>query len=155
MGYRLNRLGETIFMAMSKPMLTEFGIHYRLESCGTQNYVIVTSGLFALIWHTFPQDCTCLLNVLSAPSALWPCFQGGWRCNVKRNKPSPLLPVLLSPCNISKWIGHHSHIAMRWEMRPSSYLNVAHVLLLSGELSCFRVFSVMFQSIILIQSLMS
>ena len=33
MGYRLNRLDEPIFMAVPKPMLTEFGIHYRLESC--------------------------------------------------------------------------------------------------------------------------
>ena len=37
-GYCLNRLGETVFMAMSKPMLTEFGIHYRLESCEGQNH---------------------------------------------------------------------------------------------------------------------
>ena len=34
MGYRLNRLDEPIFMAVSKPLLTEFGIHHRLESCG-------------------------------------------------------------------------------------------------------------------------
>ena len=33
MGYRLNRLDEPDFMAVPKPMLTEFGIHYRLESC--------------------------------------------------------------------------------------------------------------------------
>ena len=33
MGYRLNRLDEPIFMAVSKPMQTEFGIHHRLESC--------------------------------------------------------------------------------------------------------------------------
>ena len=33
MGYRLNRLDEPVFMAVPKPMLTEFGIHYRLESC--------------------------------------------------------------------------------------------------------------------------
>ena len=33
MGYRLNLLDEPVFMAVSKPMLTEFGIHYRLESC--------------------------------------------------------------------------------------------------------------------------
>ena len=33
MGYRLNRLDEPVFMAVLKPMLTEFGIHYRLESC--------------------------------------------------------------------------------------------------------------------------
>ena len=33
MGYRLNRLEEPVFTAVSKAMLTEFGIHYRLESC--------------------------------------------------------------------------------------------------------------------------
>ena len=33
MGYRLNRLDEPVFMAGPKPMQTEFGIHYRLESC--------------------------------------------------------------------------------------------------------------------------
>ena len=33
MGYRLNRLDKPIFMAVSKPLLTEFGIHHRLESC--------------------------------------------------------------------------------------------------------------------------
>ena len=32
MGYRLNRLDEPIFKAVSKPLLTEFGIHHRLES---------------------------------------------------------------------------------------------------------------------------
>ena len=32
-GYCLNRLDEPIFMALPKPILTEFGIHYRLESC--------------------------------------------------------------------------------------------------------------------------
>ena len=34
-GYRLNRLDEPVFMAVSKPLLTEFGIHHRLESCVT------------------------------------------------------------------------------------------------------------------------
>ena len=29
----MNRLDEPVFMAVSKPLLTEFGIHYRLESC--------------------------------------------------------------------------------------------------------------------------
>ena len=33
MGYRLNRLDEPVFMAVPKSMLTEFGIHYRLDSC--------------------------------------------------------------------------------------------------------------------------
>ena len=32
MGYRLNRLDEPVVMAVSKPLLTEFGIHHRLES---------------------------------------------------------------------------------------------------------------------------
>ena len=32
-GYRLNCLDEPVFMAVSKPLLTEFGIHHRLESC--------------------------------------------------------------------------------------------------------------------------
>ena len=32
MGYHLNRLDEPVFIAVSKPLLTEFGIHYRLES---------------------------------------------------------------------------------------------------------------------------
>ena len=34
MGYRLNRLDEPVFMAVTKPMLTENATHYRLESCG-------------------------------------------------------------------------------------------------------------------------
>ena len=34
MGYRLNSLDEPVFIAVSKPLLTEFGIHRRLESCG-------------------------------------------------------------------------------------------------------------------------
>ena len=33
MEYRLNRLDDSVFMAVSKPLLTEFDIHYRLESC--------------------------------------------------------------------------------------------------------------------------
>ena len=33
MGYRLNRLDEPVFIAVSKPLLTEFGIHHKLESC--------------------------------------------------------------------------------------------------------------------------
>ena len=34
MGYRLNRLDEPVFVAVSKHLLTEFGINHRLESCG-------------------------------------------------------------------------------------------------------------------------
>ena len=32
-GYRLNCLDKPVFIAVSKPLLTEFGIHNRLESC--------------------------------------------------------------------------------------------------------------------------
>ena len=38
MGYRLNRLDEPVFMAVSKPLLTEFGIRHRLESCVGLNF---------------------------------------------------------------------------------------------------------------------
>ena len=34
MGYCLNRLDEPVFIAVSKPWLTEFGIHHGLESSG-------------------------------------------------------------------------------------------------------------------------
>ena len=40
MGYCLNCLDEPVFMAVPKPMLTEFGIHYRLESCVEVTYRI-------------------------------------------------------------------------------------------------------------------
>ena len=33
MRYRFNRLDESVYTAVSKPLLTEFGIHHRLESC--------------------------------------------------------------------------------------------------------------------------
>ena len=32
MGYRLNRIDKSVFMAVSKPLLTEFGIYHKLES---------------------------------------------------------------------------------------------------------------------------
>ena len=38
MGYRLNRLDEPVFMAVSKPLLTELGIHPRLESCAIHSF---------------------------------------------------------------------------------------------------------------------
>ena len=33
MGYHLNRLDKLVFIAVSKPLETGFGIHHRLESC--------------------------------------------------------------------------------------------------------------------------
>ena len=41
MGYRLNRLDEPVFMAVSKPLLTEFGIHHRLESCDSLSHDVI------------------------------------------------------------------------------------------------------------------
>ena len=35
MGYRLNRVDESVFMAGPKPMRSEFDIHQRLDSCDT------------------------------------------------------------------------------------------------------------------------
>ena len=42
MGYRLNRHDELVFMAVSKPLLNEFGIHHTLKSCE----MISVSGRF-------------------------------------------------------------------------------------------------------------
>ena len=38
MGYHLNRLDEPIFIAVSKPLLTEFEIHHILESCEQSSF---------------------------------------------------------------------------------------------------------------------
>ena len=40
MGYHLNRLDEPVFMVVPEPMLSEFGIHQRLESCAYINKVL-------------------------------------------------------------------------------------------------------------------
>ena len=45
MGVRLNRLDEPVFIAVSKPLLTEFGIHHKLESCGYKGQDIAASKL--------------------------------------------------------------------------------------------------------------
>ena len=53
MGYRLNRLDEPVFMAVPKPLQTEFGIHYRLESCALLrtgfNFSLPSYGLGTLL----------------------------------------------------------------------------------------------------------
>ena len=53
MGCCLNRLDELVFSVMSKPLLTEFGIHPRLESCEelTENTVWWCTAYNAL-WLT-------------------------------------------------------------------------------------------------------
>ena len=46
MGYHLNRLDEPVFIAVSKPLLTEFGIHHKLESCVSASFKKVKNKLF-------------------------------------------------------------------------------------------------------------
>ena len=58
MGYRLNRLDELVFMAGPKPMQTEVGIHYRLESCVCNfKNISFAAGYFSFsdsTWKTRP-----------------------------------------------------------------------------------------------------
>ena len=49
MGYRLNCLDEPIFIAVLKPLLTEFGIHHRLESCAPY-YVLLKPWFKRMAW---------------------------------------------------------------------------------------------------------
>ena len=59
MGYRLNCLDEPVFIAVSKPLLTEFGIQYRLESCacgrkvGSGNTMLKVAHHGVTIFHFF------------------------------------------------------------------------------------------------------
>ena len=48
MGYRLNRLDEPVFIAVLKPLLTEFGIHLRLESCDPGSQLEISYFLFKM-----------------------------------------------------------------------------------------------------------
>ena len=41
MGYHLNRLDKPVLVAVSKPLLTEFGNYLRLESCSEESMVRV------------------------------------------------------------------------------------------------------------------
>ena len=41
----MNRLDEPVFIAASKPLLTEFGIRHRLESCG---FICLINDLYAI-----------------------------------------------------------------------------------------------------------
>ena len=45
MGYLLNRLDESVFIAVSKPLVTEFGIHHRLESCAKHSAMLTFIAL--------------------------------------------------------------------------------------------------------------
>ena len=66
MGFRLNRLDELVFTAVSKPMLTEFDIHYRCESCvnGVAVPIVHCNRCYSKVHHSdmfvkvFPTDVT-------------------------------------------------------------------------------------------------
>ena len=53
MGYHLNRLDEPVFMAVSKPLLTEFGIHHRLESCVLRKSFCQSKSVLRLSCFTY------------------------------------------------------------------------------------------------------
>ena len=75
MGYRLNRLDEPVFMAVSNPLLTEFGIHHRLESCdGIQQYRPLTRFWPPLtrLWHTVLRHI--FVHMIFIPSAFEPIY---------------------------------------------------------------------------------
>ena len=44
-GYGLNRLDKPVFKAVSKLLLTEFGIHHRLESCAKHSAMLTFIAL--------------------------------------------------------------------------------------------------------------
>ena len=59
MGYCLNCPDEPIFTAVSKPLLTEFGIHHRLESCGDLCSLMwwnMTAGSYQRFLATFGRN---------------------------------------------------------------------------------------------------
>ena len=64
MGYRLNRLDEPVFMAVPKPMLTEFGIHYRLESCVKCSNQYSIFGIYRVTRRVFSEPVTSKLHLL-------------------------------------------------------------------------------------------
>ena len=89
MGYRLNHLDEPVFITVSKPLLTEFGIHHRLESCASSIWHSAALKLYCnpkikgiiiiLIAYRFPQYC-----------AYYPAFHEGY------------LPCLQTSCHLER-----------------------------------------------------
>ena len=75
MGYRLNRLDEPVFMAVSKPLLTEFGIHHRLESCESFTFYECsdsTQALYLSFDHSFTE--TLLLGIAEGVTSNYNIF---------------------------------------------------------------------------------
>ena len=56
----MNCLDEPVFMTVSKPLLTELGIHHRLESCVTylRQYLYIISIMSTYSGSLFPRSLT-------------------------------------------------------------------------------------------------
>ena len=65
MGYHFNHHDEPIYMAVPKPMLTKFGIHYRLESCDNWNFYLHLMVLFLALnsFHYLLEKKACAADV--------------------------------------------------------------------------------------------
>ena len=74
-GYRLNRLHEPVFTVVPKSMLTEFGIHHRLESCESFTFYECsdsTQALYLSFDHSFAE--TLLLGIAEGVTSNYNIF---------------------------------------------------------------------------------
>ena len=79
MGYRLNRLDEPVFMAVSKPLLTEFGINHRFESCVPECMTLAEISATAIFFPIkLMHDCIVgqanffCVSIFKLQSGVWP-----------------------------------------------------------------------------------
>ena len=99
MGYRLNRLDEAVFVTVSKPMQTEFGIHHWLESC--VRLLLVTAAAHTLhVCHLW--GCFCI-NVFSETYAMQ-CNQDTIIIFCKISDPVKNMPGIM-PLQNNLWSG--------------------------------------------------
>ena len=75
-GYRLNRFDKRFFMAGQKPMLTEFGILQRLESCAMSIIPSIDCTIFLFSLLTTREFARIAKNSgkasMVAPTLYWP-----------------------------------------------------------------------------------
>ena len=88
MGYHLNRLDEPFFMAVPKPLLTEFGVHYRLESCGL--LCLIFEKLIPILITTLQS----IMNAKLSKQRFWHCHENGL---IKTNQ---TIPHKLGECQV-------------------------------------------------------
>ena len=123
MGYHLNRLDEPVFMAVSKPLLTEFGIHKRLESCAIELHWIRFLGTVSKILPG-PKGCLKILPASSLITFHQNAVSGmplngkstaGWKlngCRALKNTLAELIMFTSIQCHLLLWflgdtIGDH------------------------------------------------